>query len=523
MGPPIQRNLSFAADVVESPSAKQHSDGTDSASLHRPRPQPQLRPGPGPSSTMRRGLSIYQDIKTELPEHLRSIEEYDELDFLLPDEELPDGRMSYHEQQVLKRQQFRIKNAARELKTVTKTADSIDKLFVESVMSLEAEKSARLYRNGASTNVLGRSGSGRESKKRAEAEGRAELALLKSVVGRDQRKAAELAKMTPEDFGDESTLDYPKLNSLEEAKEDLRLEGLERFYYNHGQHEAAIKWSCKDRRQLRRWFNALDFDGSGEVSVSELQDPLISAGVLMTRDQVLRVLLNADKNGTLGLDFKEFLDALHGTSLANTDKLVELQHMMGNSQGLAMDTLVTGARRKKLLNSILLQSEKRAILHQKEFKHFVNNLGNEKAADALKAVEAQADYDMLLHNKYVGSLAVVVEAKKTEQLNRDNAALDLSRAKRERQRAQASEESLRATLDEAAAGGASSAAPLTNPLRAYQVANKPSWNSRRQRPGEGSGPSLYSTGAPLREQPSTRKPLIALSTTNSRTGFFGGF
>jgi len=270
---------------------------------------------------------------------------------------------------------------------------------------------------------------------------------------------------------------------------------------------------------LRRWFNALDFDGSGEVSVSELQDPLISAGILKTRDQVLRVLLNADKNGTLGLDFKEFLDALHGTSLANSDKLLELQRMMGNSEGLAMDTLVTGARRQKLLNSILLQSEKRAILHQKEFKHFVNNLGDEKAADALKAVEAQADYDKLLHNKYVDSLAVVVEAKKTEQLNRDNAALDLSRAQRERrQRAQAAGESLRDSLDEAAGGGASSAAPPPNPFRAYQVTNKPRWLSRRQRQGDASAvPSLSSAKSP------PRKPLIALSTTNSRTGFFGGF
>lgn len=455
MPPPLQRNLSFAADVADNSSGKQ-----------------QIGP-------LRRGLSVYQDVKTEtLPEHLRSIEEYDELDFALPDEELPDGRLSYHEQQVLKRQRYRIRNAARELKAVTKTAESIDKLFAESIMSRETEKNARLYRNGASTNVFGRSGSGRESKKRAEAEGRAELALLKSVVGRDQRKASESAKMTPEDFGDESTLDYPKLNSLEEAKEDLRLEGLEGFYHSHGQHEAAIKWSCKDRRMLRRWFNALDFDGSGEVSVSELQDPLISAGILKTRDQVLRVLLNADKNGTLGLDFKEFLDALHGTSLANSDKLLELQRMMGNSEGLAMDTLVTGARRQKLLNSILLQSEKRAILHQKEFKHFVNNLGDEKAADALKAVEAQADYDKLLHNKYVDSLAVVVEAKKTEQLNRDNAALDLSRAQRERrQRAQAAGESLRDSLNEAAGGGASSAAPPPNHFRAYQVTIKPRWLS----------------------------------------------
>jgi len=50
------------------------------------------------------------------------------------------------------------------------------------------------------------------------------------------------------------------------------------------------------------------------VSVAELQDPLLSAGIFLTREQVYRVMLNADKIDTAGLDFEELLNALYSTS-----------------------------------------------------------------------------------------------------------------------------------------------------------------------------------------------------------------
>ena len=65
----------------------------------------------------------------------------------------------------------------------------------------------------------------------------------------------------------------------------------------------------------------LDIDGSGEVNVDELQDPLLSTGILKTRyctylylrkivksfaffalrrEQVIRVVSNSDTSGTMG-------------------------------------------------------------------------------------------------------------------------------------------------------------------------------------------------------------------------------
>ena len=38
---------------------------------------------------------------------------------------------------------------------------------------------------------------------------------------------------------------------------------------------------------------------------------MLSAGIFKTREQIFRVMLNADKNETMGLDFEEFLNALY--------------------------------------------------------------------------------------------------------------------------------------------------------------------------------------------------------------------
>lgn len=363
--------------------------------------------------------------------HLRSkedlafgkyLQEYHESDFVLPDEELPDGRLTYHEQHVLRIQKLRINQARQSLQEEKNSLGQINRLRITSCLEMDSAKRERLYANGASTNLLGRKSRIHQGRAHSTREGGAELAFVKAVVGRHPDRMRATAKMTPADYGDESTLDYPKLGSMEEAKEDLRLEDLEAFYNSHGA-EAAIQWSCKDRRMLRNWFKALDYDGSCEVSVPELQDPLISAGILKTRDQVYRVLLNADKNGTMGLDFKEFLDALHGNKLANVDQLKLLQSMAGDAS-FKMDTLVTAERRKKLINSICEQNQKRSARYNEAFRDLVQTSVGKKGHTAaernLLALEERHESEKILHNMSVDSLLVVVEQKKALQVAEDD-------------------------------------------------------------------------------------------------------
>ena len=72
--------------------------------------------------------------------------------------------------------------------------------------------------------------------------------------------------------------------SIREKMEDLRSEGIEQWIKKHGK-ILKQKFTNFDKRQLRKWFNDMDYDGSGEVQVDELQDPLLSAGILKTREQ----------------------------------------------------------------------------------------------------------------------------------------------------------------------------------------------------------------------------------------------
>lgn len=42
---------------------------------------------------------------------------------------------------------------------------------------------------------------------------------------------------------------------------------------------------------------------------------MLSAGILRSREQVVRVLANVDRNNTMGIDFEEFLLAISGECL----------------------------------------------------------------------------------------------------------------------------------------------------------------------------------------------------------------
>jgi hypothetical protein len=171
----------------------------------------------------------------------KQLEEYEEKDFALPDEVLPDGRLTYHEQCVLLAHKQRIKRAVKDVKESTRLTKTIDSLYRDSIVSLATEKEERLLRNGASTNTLGRRGRGQITKDQAAKEHAAEMSLIRAVIGKDPCSAQQISQMTPEDFGEVSTLDYPRLNSLEEAQEDIRLDGLDHYYQTHSS-RAAVKW-----------------------------------------------------------------------------------------------------------------------------------------------------------------------------------------------------------------------------------------------------------------------------------------
>ncbi|OWZ09727.1 hypothetical protein PHMEG_00017525 [Phytophthora megakarya] len=61
---------------------------------------------------------------------------------------------------------------------------------------------------------------------------------------------------------------------------------------------------------MRRWFDSLDADGSGEVGLDELEDPLVSVGLAGSRDDVQRLIEEVD-NGSGSVTFEAFLNMLY--------------------------------------------------------------------------------------------------------------------------------------------------------------------------------------------------------------------
>lgn len=154
---------------------------------------------------------------------------------------------------------------------------------------------------------------------------------------------------------------------------------------------------------------------AGEVNVEELQDPMLSSGILKTREQVVRVLANVDKNNTMGIDFEEFLQALMGNKLADQSRLKKLQQMSADPY-FDIDTLITQERRKKLIKSILKRCEERQHevdkLYKKYDKPKLTHKEKEQFHIERDLLEEHHAKSIYLHLKYITALDGVIQEKK---------------------------------------------------------------------------------------------------------------
>lgn len=150
--------------------------------------------------------------------------------------------------------------------------------------------------------------------------------------------------------------------------------------------------------------------------MEELQDPMLSAGLLKTREQVVRVLANVDKNNTMGIDFEEFLLALSANKLADPRKLKRLQQMSADPN-FDTDTLITADRRKKLIRSILRRCEERQKAMEKLYKKYDRPNLTKKEREQFnierEKLEETQSKSVYLHLKYVHALEGVIDERKS--------------------------------------------------------------------------------------------------------------
>ena len=89
----------------------------------------------------------------------------------------------------------------------------------------------------------------------------------------------------------------------------------------HNMVDAEIRFTDDQRRELRKWFETLDTDGSGEISFVELAGPLLSTGIATTQREVRDIIDKHKSPISGGIDFEAFMSLLKPSKAAQIRKL----------------------------------------------------------------------------------------------------------------------------------------------------------------------------------------------------------
>ena len=180
-----------------------------------------------------------------------------------------------------------------------------------------------------------------------------ELDAIKNDCHVGQISYNEVGEMSVSKRDYSGNIHNPKLGTVSEFMKDLWQEEVE-DYSKVRQKIPAVRLTLSDKRNLRRWFSALDADGSGEVTIEELEDPLISTGILTTKDQVIACMKAWDSDDSGTVSFDEFVEALYADKHTNREKLQMLQDMSNNDL-IGMETLI-GFERRRTLNKLVVHT-----------------------------------------------------------------------------------------------------------------------------------------------------------------------
>eukprot|EP00854_Cymbomonas_tetramitiformis_P027159 gene27159-33425_t len=144
----------------------------------------------------------------------------------------------------------------------------------------------------------------------------------------------------------------PSRDNVSSAKSDemkqrkLRKEAAKKFIEAHRE-EVERTWmetrnkvrgfhyTVQEKKALKKWFETMDADGSGEISVEELEDPLISTGIAQNREDVRYIISTVDDDGSGEVGFEEFLKMLtpktgEDAEYVDNDAILKLQSMVGS-------------------------------------------------------------------------------------------------------------------------------------------------------------------------------------------------
>ncbi|OWZ02387.1 hypothetical protein PHMEG_00026062 [Phytophthora megakarya] len=143
--------------------------------------------------------------------------------------------------------------------------------------------------------------------------------------------------------------------------------------------QPRFQFSGEQKRMLRQWFDALDTDGSGKISVEELEDPMLSIGIVNDTREIEQIVSKLDKDSNGQIDFQEFVEFLtpHRNSKGEHPQKHEVmfhqltKKMEHQSSGfLEINTQLSMERRRFILDSITSFTSQSIQDDLAELKHF---------------------------------------------------------------------------------------------------------------------------------------------------------
>lgn len=113
-----------------------------------------------------------------------------------------------------------------------------------------------------------------------------------------------------------------RIGSMEQRRRDLeeiRGAQLETWLERRGRFPSS-RWRISEKRELREWFDQMDEDGSGEIDLDELVEPLLSSGLAQTIAEVQIIINSVDNDGSGSIGFDEFLEMMRHRALPPSNK-----------------------------------------------------------------------------------------------------------------------------------------------------------------------------------------------------------
>jgi hypothetical protein len=142
-----------------------------------------------------------------------------------------------------------------------------------------------------------------------------------------------------------------------------------------------IGFDDEQRRELRRFFLAIDESGTGSIGYEQLEEPLIALGLAESSAQVQEMFHEVDIDHSGRIDFNEFLRILAKTDgdipLAQFFRSLIDGTLMKNSQTLPIKLVISAYRRRMLMDAMMAEGKQKEK-GEKVMKAYARQLSQHK-------------------------------------------------------------------------------------------------------------------------------------------------